>query len=178
MTTLREGELTFDFSRARRAVRLDDRGRRTPEGLSLVDFVVEEADRLLLVEVKDPSCASRRDDEGARNAMDKERERFLHKIRNDALISDELTPKARDSYTWLHLMRQDGKPIVYAFFLGADQLPAVDSALLMRLRERLQARILHEAEEPWARPYVSACLVVTEKTWPLAFPDYPVRRLR
>lgn len=35
-------------------------------------------------------------------------------------------------------MRQDTKPIVYAFFLGADQLP-VDSGLLMRLRERLQA---------------------------------------
>ncbi len=177
MTTLQEGELAFDFSRAQRAFRLDDRQKRTPEGLSLVDFVVEETDRLLLVEVKDPSCRPRRDDEGARNAIAKERERFLHKIRNDTLISDELTPKARDSYTYLHLMRQDTKPIVYAFFLGADQLP-VDSGLLMRLRERLQNRIAHETDQPWARVYVSACVVVTEKTWPMAFPDYPVQRLR
>lgn len=177
MTTLQEGELAFDFSRAQRAVRLDDRQKRTPEGLSLVDFVVEEPHRLLLIEVKDPSCAPRRDDDSARHAIAKERERFLHKIRSDTLISDELTPKARDSYTWLHLMRQDTKPIVYAFFLGADQLP-VDSGLLMRLRERLQARIAHEADQPWERPYVSACVVLTEKTWPQAFPDYPVRRLR
>lgn len=31
MTTLQEGELAFDFSRAQRAVHLDDRQKRTPK---------------------------------------------------------------------------------------------------------------------------------------------------
>jgi hypothetical protein len=171
---MREGEFEFDF-RTAKVERLDDPTKPCPEGMKLVDFVIEEAERLIMLEIKDPSCKARGGDAKAEAAMEKARAGFLNKIQNDALIADELTPKARDSYTYLHLMKRDGKPVLYAFLLGADRLP-LDPALLLGFKDRLLARLRQETDQPWARHYVTDCLVLTEQTWPIAFPDYPLSR--
>lgn len=125
-----EGDLEFDFSKATVVEKLDRQATRQPEGMQLVDFVVEEARRLIMVEIKDPSCKPQRDTPAAQDALGRSRADFSRKIQNDSLIANELVPKGRDTYSY------------------------------------------------WARQYVTDCIVLTEKTWPLAFPQFPMKRLR
>ena len=56
--TVQEGALEFAFPGVGDVTRLDAQDRARPQGMALVDFVVEEAERTLLIEVKDPSGAS------------------------------------------------------------------------------------------------------------------------
>ncbi len=85
-----EANLRFEFSKP--AERLDVRGVPIPVGIRLTDFVVDEGQYLLLVEVKDPS------DPGIPlRGRDRSQRRFRDKLIGDALISEELVPKARAS---------------------------------------------------------------------------------
>lgn len=172
----REGELEFDFSEANGVEKLDNPATPLPSGMALVDFGIEEERRLVMVEIKDPSCSAKGGDPAAEAALAKERTKFVKKIQDDSLIAQELTPKARDSYSYLHLMKRDGKPIIYAFLLGADKL-TLDPALLLAFKDRLLSRLRQEANKPWERQYVTDCVVLTEKTWALAFPHYPMVRV-
>lgn len=174
MTVMREGELEFDFLDAL-SERLDGK-KPEPQGLQLVDFLVEEPDRLIMVEIKDPSCKPKGNDERAMAGIKTQRQQFVIKINDGKLINHELAPKARDSYTYIHLMARDTKPILYVFVLGADEL-FLDDAGLIQLKADLLARLRQEAGQPWARCYVHDCLVLTEKTWPLAFPQYALSRI-
>ena len=171
---MREGELEFDFLNAQ-SERLDGK-KPEPHGLQLVDFLVEEPDRLIMIEIKDPSCKPKGNDDKAMAGINSQRQKFVTKINNGELINHELAPKARDSYTYIHLMTRDVKPILYVFVLGADAL-SLDDASLIQLRQDLLARLRQEAEQPWARRYVQDCLVLTEKTWHLAFPQYALARI-
>lgn len=173
---VREAELEFDFSAAKAVTRLDDPALQRPEGMSLVDFVVEDNRRLIMLEIKDPSCKARGTDRNASENLERARTRFLRDLNDDTLIAQKLTPKARDSYTWLHLMKRDGKPILYVFLLGVSEL-VLDPALLLGFKDRLLARLRKEAAVPWARHYVTDCIVLTEATWASAFPHYPPVRL-
>lgn len=170
-----EGELFFDFSAARSVEKPDEPHQTKPEGWKLVDFVIEEDDRLLLVEIKDPSCDPKADTPEARAHLERERVDFVKKIGDRTLISKELTPKARNSYSLLHLMKRDDKPMLYVFLLGAAKL-SVDLPSLLAMKERLLDGLRQELGTPWARQYVTDCLVLTETTWSKAFPDYPLVR--
>ncbi|PZN75252.1 MAG: hypothetical protein DM484_19315 [Candidatus Methylumidiphilus alinenensis] len=172
---MRENELEFDFLDLP-SERLDNKDKAQPQGLQLVDFLVEEPDRLIMVEIKDPSCKPKGNDEKALADIKTQRQKFVAKINNGDLINHELAPKARDSYTYIHLMARDVKPILYVFVLGADKLSLEDSSLI-QLRADLLTRLRQEADKPWARKYVVDCLVLTEKTWPLAFPQYALTRI-
>ncbi len=173
---VREAELEFDFTAARAVTKLDDPAVGRPEGMSLVDFVVEDNRRMVMLEIKDPSCKPKGGDGRAQANLERARAEFLRDLANDTLIAQKLTPKARDSYTWLHLMKCDTKPILYVFLLGVSEL-ALDPALLLGFKDRLLARLRKEAGEPWQRHYVTDCLVLTEATWATAFPQYPLARV-
>ena len=173
---VREGEFELDFSAAKSVEKLDDKARKMPQGMKLVDFVVEEEHRLILVEIKDPSCSTKGGTATAESALSKRRIDFAKQIQNDTLIAEQLTPKARDSYCYLHLMHRDSKPIVYLFLLGADKL-SIDPALLLTVKDRLLARIRHEADHAWKRHYIADCLVLTEQSWADAFPKYSLARV-
>lgn len=173
---MREGEFEFDFSAAKSVEKLDDPKRRRPQGMQLVDFVLEEEGCLVMLEIKDPSCKTMGSNPAAKAHLEKERAEFVKKVQKDTLITDELTPKARDSYTYLHLMQRDSKPIRYAFLLGADKL-LLDPALLLGFKDRLLTRLRQECDQPWARCYVVDCMVLTEQTWGKAFPKYPLTRV-
>ncbi len=171
-----EGELKFDFTAAKSVEKLDDSKRKLPTGMQFVDFVVEDDARILLIEVKDPSCSAKGANPQAEAAITKSRTDFMKKIANDSLIAQELTPKARDSYTYLHLMKKDSRPMLFAFLLGAEKL-TLDPALLLGFKERLLARLRHEADQPWSRNYMTDCIVLTESNWTTVFPQYPVVRV-
>lgn len=173
---VREAELEFDFSAARTVIKLDDPMLAKPEGMSLVDFVIEDNRRVVMLEIKDPSCKPKGGDGRARVNLERARTEFLRDLTTGTLIAQKLTPKARDSYTWLHLMKRDSKPILYVFLLGVSEL-VLDPALLLGFKDRLLARLRKEAAEPWVRHYVTDCLVLTEATWAKAFPQYPLARV-
>ena len=162
-----EGEIAFDFSNAAKHFKLDEQGVARPVGMKLVDFVVEDEDRILLIEIKDASDAG---------TTEKDRLVFARTLQTNQLVNESLTPKARDSYCYLHLMAQDKKPCLLVFLLGLEALNA-EPPLLMGLRERLLQRIRHESGRPWVRRYVSDCVVVGLDGWNKAFPMYPASRV-
>ena len=162
MSTFKEGRLEFDFSSAKAAERLDAQGTALPHGMALVDFVVEETSKLLLIEVKDP--------EGAPPAHRAQAvEDFLKKMSEDTLIHQELVPKARDSYTFLHLLEREKREIIFVAVVGAG---SPDAALLGDFKNRLLARLRHEASVPWVREYVKDCIVITPQLWSAQFHSY------
>jgi len=172
----REGEFEFDFTAAQSVEKLDSPLKQKPEGMKLVDFVVEEERRLIMIEIKDPSGKAKGGDPDAEKGLQHNRTEYVKKLQNNTLIIEELTPKARDSYSYLHLMKRDTKPILYVFLLGIDKL-AIDHFLLLDVKERLLKRLRKEADQPWRRDYVSDCVVLTEKTWSATFPEYPLVRI-
>lgn len=171
-----EGELKFDFGTTA-FEKPDARGKIKPEGMKFVDFIIEEEKRLILLEVKDPSRMPKDDDARAIAAIERERQDFVRQLKNDGWIHDELTPKARDTYTYLHLMARDKKPILYVVLLGVDRLPFDATPLLTNFRDRLSGRLQKETDQPWIKQYVANCLVLTERTWSTEFPNYPLVRL-
>ena len=146
---------------------MDRQGVPLPHGMSFVDFVVEESRQKLLVEVKDPSQMS---------VPESEKSKFARKFRGKQLINEELVPKCRDSYSFLHLMEQDTKPFLYIVVLGTRALPAVGPGELLEFRKRLLVRLGKESDAPWKRRYVKDCVVLTEETWAIHFPSYSLQR--
>jgi hypothetical protein len=166
--TITEGDLVFSFPDAVKVERLDRQGVPLPVGMTLVDFVIteEQPRRLILLELKDPS------DPGSQQEA---RDAFFKELRGNDLVNNRLTPKARDSFTFLHLMAEDGPPVLFVVLLGLERCP-LDAALLLSLKERLLRRLRQEADRPWQREYVEDCLILTEAGWNRHFPQYPVAR--
>ena len=164
--SLREGELLFDFHGAISFERMDIQNSPIPHGMALVDFVVEEKDRVLLVEVKDPSNSAIPHDK---------RDDYAKRMQTKTLIFEELVPKARDSYTYLHLMDRASKPFIYVVVLGLDQFN-IGPEILSVFKDRLLARIRKEGREPWIVHYVKDCVVVDITRWSKHFPDYTLSR--
>lgn len=144
--------------------------------MSLVDFIVEEPERLILIEVKDPfppPGESAYFQKRSKSGFWPEGEGF----RIDRLIHQSLVPKMRDSYTYLHLMGRDTKPVLYVVLLGLDRiLQRVD--LLVVVKDRLLSRLGQEGHLPWKRPYVRDCLVLDPDSWRACFPAYPLTRIQ
>lgn len=164
---VQEGELQLEFVGVGRVERLDARGQPKPHGMALVDFAVEESSQTLLIEIKDPSQVG---------VPEEQRKKFIKKMQEQTLIHEELVPKARDSYAFLHLMERDAKPFLYIVILGLDQL-SLDPVLLISFKDRLLKRLRHEGREPWSRHYVKDCVVATPGTWPKQFPGYSLTRI-
>jgi len=151
MTTLTERELVFTFPAAWTSNQFDVPGTSWPKGISPIDFIIERADDILLIEVKDPSAAK---------APDKERKRFVKKMMTDELTHQELVPKARSSWSYLRLMDRTSKPLRYIVVVGTEKL-SMQPVLLQGLTDRLKKRLAHEADEPWVRPYIESCVVIS-----------------
>ncbi|MCL4461845.1 MAG: hypothetical protein M1297_09095 [Nitrospirae bacterium] len=166
---VREGDFVLDLSRALRWERFDRAGSPVPQGMSLVDFMVEEQRQTILLEIKDPfQTPDHRTGTGGW--------RRPESFRTDRLIHQSLVPKIRDSYTWLHLMGKSVKPILFVVLLGFDRIFPDSSALLVVFKDRLLARIRREGPELWKVPYVRDCLVLDPASFVRAFPQYPLFR--
>ncbi len=147
-------ELTLPDS----TIKLDERPKSTPKGMQLADFHFTHGGRAFLIELKDPSHPK-----AARNIPSE-----VKKLQGDGLISEQLAPKARGSYCWLHLMKDDKEPITYIVLLGTSALPN-ERALLLGFKDRLLRRIRHEPGEPWKRAFIADCIVVSDTDWNRVF---------
>lgn len=147
---------------------LDQQGVKLPKGMAFVDLVIERAEDVLLVEIKDPSHT---------RSPEKERNKYLKRLQDNSILTEELTPKVRDSYTYLHLMQRDDKPLKYIVLVGLDAFDdQMQKALLGNFKNRLLADIRCECAESWKRQHISDCAVMSVAIWNDLFKDWPVTR--
>ena len=167
MTVLEEGELRFEFGDPWRAEEFDVRGRSfPPKGVLPVDFVAESDKELVLVEVKDPSASG---------ATEENRRAFVRDMEARTLTHSVLTPKARTSYGYLHLMARDMKPMRYVVVIGIEGL-SMQPALLMSLTDCLRGRLEKETDTAWKRKYLTNCMVVSVADFSKALPGCSAHR--
>ncbi len=140
-----EGKIEFEVSTDVSPVKLDEQSKSQPEGMCLVDYVVDLPDVLWLIEVKD-------------FPPDRPQERKEFEDGYRGTINGNWVPKARDSYTFLHLMKRDNKPMGYIVLLEG-----IDSGLFPVLREHLRNRLDKETDQPWERRYIKDCYVLNIK---------------
>ncbi len=161
-------ELLFDFPDDVKWSELDKQGVKLPVRMKFVDLVIERELDILLVEIKDPSHSQSRD---------KDRNAYLKRLSDNSVLTQELTPKARDSYIYLHLMERDGKPFKYVVLLGLEAFdPDRQKALMSGFKDRLLADIREESFEAWKRKHIADCVVLSVESWNKNFPDWPLRR--
>lgn len=162
-------ELLFEFPDDVEWDELDKQGVKLPVRMKFVDLVIERDADILLVEIKDPSHSK---------SPDKERSSYFRRLSDNSVLTQELTPKARDSYSYLHLMERDGKPFKYIVLIGLDAFdPSQQKAVLAGFKDRLMADIRCEAYEAWKRKHIADCAVLSVETWNQNFPKWPVTRL-
>ena len=163
---LREKRLQFDFRGCVYAEKFDE-NPTVPNIMKKVDFFVEERDRILLVELKDISDTA---------TTRTNREKFLKDLKSKALIREVLVPKCRDTWTFLHLMDLDNKPIVYVVIITLyenNPRPAQFGGLMSQLNKRLGK----EGTKAWQQPYVSGCVILNLNGWNQSFPRYRAVRI-
>lgn len=162
-------ELLFQFPDELEWDELDKQGVKLPVRMKFVDLVIEREADVLLIEIKDPSHSK---------SPDKERNSYLKRLSDNSILTQELTPKALDSYTFLHLMARDSKPFKYIVLLGLDAFDVTQQkAVLTGFKDRLLADIRCEASEPWKRKHIADCAVLSVESWNENFPSWPVTRL-
>ena len=164
----KSAELLFNFPDELDWSELDKQGVKLPVRMKFVDLVIERDDDILLIEIKDPSHSK---------CPDKERNSYLKRLVDNSVLTDELTPKARDSYLYLHLMERDGKPFKYVVLLGLDAFdPNIQKAVMTGFKDRLLADIRQESFEAWKRKHITDCVVLSVESWNQVFPDWSVSR--
>ena len=137
--------------------------------MKFVDLVIERDSDVLLVEVKDPSHSK---------SPDKERNSYLKRLRDNSILTQELTPKARDSYSFLHLMEKDSKPFKYVVLIGLDAFDSeIQKGILAGFKDRLLSNIRCEAYKPWKRKHIADCVVMSVEIWNQKFGEWPVARI-
>jgi hypothetical protein len=162
-------DLEFSFPDELAREELDRQGVKLPVQMKFVDLVIERDEDVLLIEIKDPSNA---------RAPTKEHQSYFKRLSDNSILTQELTPKARGSYTYLHLMERDAKPFKYVVLLGLDAFdPAQQKALLTGFKDRLLADIRCETDTPWRRQHIADCVVLSVDTWNKTFADWPVTRV-
>lgn len=165
---LKEGQLEFDFDDVA-AERMDTQTRmHNLKGMKLCDFLIELPDGLLLVEVKNSQQVSE---------DPREQERTLNNTVHTSRIENDLVPKARDTYTYLHLMDRIGsKSLDYVVFLGLNLVPR-DHQTLLTAKEKLMRRLRQEDTHAWKRQYICECAVITGQDLPRRRCPISVRRV-
>lgn len=167
MTTLTEGNLQITFPRDANVRRFD-----SPESHGLthcmkaVDFIVEDDNRVLFIEFKDPEHP---------RARDEDREIFIESFRSGKL-NEDLKYKYRDSLLYEWASGNSGKPIFYWILIGIDRLS--EPELMVRtddLRGKLPLRGPHY--EAWTQPICAGCMMFNIRTWNRNLPDFPVLRI-
>lgn len=162
-------ELLFNFPEELSWSELDRQGVKLPVNMKFVDLVIERDTDILLIEIKDPSHSRSRD---------KERNAYLKRLADNSVLSQELTPKARDSYLYLHLMERDKKPFKYVVLLGLDAFdPNAQKAIMTGFKDRLLSDIREESFEAWRRKHIADCVVLSVDSWNQYFPNWSLTRV-
>ncbi len=172
-TQLRERTLCIDLPSGATGEKFDDRRHGLSHCMKAVDFIVEDGEKLLLIEIKDP------DEVQTRPISDDVRQRVLRGFRSRIVhhdLASEAVRKFRDTFIYLWAQEKlQGKTIHY-YLLIAFQ--ALDKALLLNLQDQLKRDLPAKAVQPasWKRNIVEKVGVFNLETWNEHLQRYPVSR--
>ncbi|MBW2068241.1 MAG: hypothetical protein JRI31_05110 [Deltaproteobacteria bacterium] len=166
MTVLKEGNLELTLPPGVRGRRFDDHNHGLSHCMKAVDFIVEEADRVLFIEFKDPDHP---------HAEPKARNAFLKELLLGGK-DDDFVRKYRDSFLYRWAENVAEKPIFYYVLIAASQL---DEAQLLARTDALKRKLPVDGPESgaWKRQIVAGCAVFNLDTWNKHLPQYPVKRV-
>ena len=166
MTDFKEGVLKLTLPVGIQGRKFDGHDHGLSHCMKAVDFIVEESDRVLFLEFKDPDHPA---------AQPKNREAFLKSFLSGEK-DDDLVRKYRDSFLYRWAEQASEKPIHYLVLIAAHSL---DEALLLARTDDLKRRLPVEgpASGAWQRQIVAGCGVFNLETWNKHLPQYPVTRV-
>ena len=166
MTVLREGLLELTLPHGVQGRKFDDHNHGLSHCMKAVDFIVEESDRVLFIEFKDPDHP---------HANQKDRKAFLEELQAGGK-DDDLVRKYRDSFIYRWAENADEKPIAYYVLIATSRL---DEAMLLVRTEELKRKLPMEGpvSGTWKRQIVAECGVFNIDTWNRYLPQYRVKRL-
>ncbi|MFN9732353.1 MAG: hypothetical protein ACK59M_18250 [Pseudomonadota bacterium] len=134
--------------------------------MKAVDFIVELADRIYFIELKDPEDPE---------ATAERRQEFIKNLQSGALDAN-LKLKFRDSFLYEWASGRVDKPIHYLVLIGLTSLTSAE--LLVRTDAlRKQLPLLGPQGTPWHRPLAAGCAVLNIAAWNRALSTMPVRRV-
>ena len=166
MATFTEGNLQITFPRNVNVRKFDDPLSHGLSCMKAVDFIVNEPNKVLFIEFKDPEHP---------NAKAKNRAEFIKKFCSGKLDND-LKYKYRDSFLYEWASENTDKPIHYYVLIGIDRLTHAD--LLARMEDLKRKLPLHGPPSgAWIRPIVSSCMVFNIQAWNRSLPRFPVSRV-
>ena len=168
MTTLTEGNLRMAFPPDVTARRFDD---GASHGLShcmkAVDFIVEEANRVSFIEIKDPEHP---------HAVPENRGKFTDEFLSGTLDED-LKYKCRDTFLYQWATGNVGKPTYYWVIVAIENLTtAVLAARTNHLRRKLP--VDGPPSGKWTRPIITDCMIFNLDTWNRYHGRFPLSRIR
>ncbi|HEY88956.1 MAG TPA: hypothetical protein G4N98_04370 [Thermoflexia bacterium] len=175
-----EGQLHFQFKNVQAGAKFDEQPPGSPDhnflagrGLKPVDFIIETADRVLFIEIKDPEHTRAK-----RQAVAE----FKKKVQG-VVLRDELVRKCRDTYLYRtcthNLPRKDIHYYVLITGLNVQDLSTLTKQLLDQLPVLLERdaelRNLRQHGQQWDN-FVTASVAFNLRTWQAQFPDFLVER--
>ena len=165
MTTLTEGNIQITLPDNVTGRKFDDESHGLSHCMKAVDFIIEESDRILFVEIKGDNMPEEKVNE------------YIEGFKSEKL-DKELQYKYRDTllYQWASGNVGD-KPIHYLVLVAIETLTDVD----LHIRtDFLQRKLPLKGPPPsgkWKRPIVTSCMVFNIETWNRSLPDYSVSRI-
>ena len=168
MTTFTEGNLRITFPGGMNVRKFDSpKSHGLTHCMKAVDFIVEDDDRVLFIEFKDPDHP---------RTTNEDREAFIESFRSGRLDED-LKYKYRDSFLYEWASGNAGKPVYYWILIGMDRL--TDPELLARTDDlKRKLPLCGPCSKTWTRPICARCIVFNLRTWNRNLPDFPVARIR
>ncbi len=158
-----EGDLRFDFTKAVRAKRFDDKAQHgLTHCMKAVDFILETKDAYYFVEVKDPD-----------NPNAKNKAAFISKLTSGEL-NKNLTGKYRDTLIYRWAENALSMPVHYVVLLCMQSL---DAAALLARTEELRRNLPLNSPVAWKQPIAKSCVILSLNDWNRHFKQWPVSRI-
>ncbi len=165
MKAMREGTLELAVPPGVRVRKFDGAEHGLSHCMKAVDFVVEDGERIFLIEIKDP------DDPGAPGGSGADFLKGLIEGKKD----DELVRKYRDSFLYLWAEVVEGKKWTYCVLVAAKELE--DALLLWRTEELRRKLPVDGPGGRWRRRFADGCVVCNIAAWNRHLPQFRARRL-
>ena len=170
-SVLIEKELEFNFTSAIKAIHFDKEDHKMSHCMKAVDFLVEWPDEFWFVEVKDPA-----ETKIPKKYKKQELQNFLKKMKKEKLFSQELGPKLKDSFLYLHLSKKlPDKTLKYFVLLAIGTLDYALQATSIDHLKRYTC-LLGPDNSEWPNQYIDAVAIFNEDTWNKKLNQCPVTR--
>ena len=165
MTTMTEGNLRISFPIAATVRKFDEsQAHGLSHCMKAVDFIVEETDRVLFIEIKDPEHPQ---------SVEEDRQEFLEKFQSGKLDHD-LKYKFRDTFIYEWASDKMKKPVYYLVIIAMENLAEPE---ILYFTDRLRQQLPIRGPQNWSRQLVESCTIFNISTWNKNLPDFPIERI-